>query len=123
SPPSATIVDGGSRPYAAECFATRHTSLGDVTAFTTFSIAPDGACVGASCTATAAGPHTVTGNDGGAMSTASLTVNAGPLDHLVLAPPSSMISSGGSQSYTPVGRDHYDNSLSDVTPSTTFSIT
>src|SRR5437764_6856399 len=32
--------------------------------------------------------HTVTGNDGGKTGTASLSINAGPLDHLALAPAS-----------------------------------
>jgi len=122
SPSSATIGAGGSQAYTAEGFDAANNSLGDVTAFTTFSIAPSGACVGASCTATAAGAYTVTGNDGGKTSTASLTVTAGPLDHLALSPASATISSGGSQAYTADGRDQYDNSLGDVTGSTTFSI-
>jgi hypothetical protein len=46
-----------------------------VTAATTFSIAPEGSCSGSVCTANAGGPHTVTGNDGGKTSTASLTVS------------------------------------------------
>ncbi len=122
SPASATIGAGGSQTYTAEGFDASNNSLGDVTAFTTFSVAPDGTCVGASCTATAVGAHTATGNDGGKTSTASLTVTAGSLDHLALSPASATISSGGSQAYTAGGRDQYDNSLGDVTGSTTFSI-
>ncbi len=45
-----------------------------MTGFTTFSIAPDGSCLGATCTPTSGGPHTVTGNDGGKTNTASLNV-------------------------------------------------
>jgi parallel beta-helix repeat protein len=122
SPSSATITAGGSQTYTAEGFDASNNSLGDVTAATTFSIAPNGSCSGNTCTATTAGAHTVTGNDGGKTSTASLTVNAGPLDHLALAPASSSIQSGGSQTYTADGRDQYDNSLGDVTAATTFSI-
>jgi parallel beta-helix repeat protein len=122
SPASATISAGGSQTYTAEGFDASNNSLGDVTAFTTFSIAPDGTCTGASCTATAAGAHTVTGNDAGKTSTASLTVNAGPLDHLSLSPASATITAGGSQAYTAQGRDQYGNSLGDVTSTTTFSI-
>ena len=44
-------------------------------ASTTFSITPNGSCTGATCTANAGGPHTVTGNDGGKTNTASLTVS------------------------------------------------
>jgi len=122
SPASATISAGGSQAYSAEGFDASNNSLGDVTASTTFSIAPDGSCTGNVCTATQAGSHTVTGNDAGKTNTASLTVNAGPLDHLALSPASATISSGGSQAYTAQGRDQYDNSLGDVTGSTTFSI-
>ncbi|MEP6978531.1 MAG: right-handed parallel beta-helix repeat-containing protein, partial [Thermoleophilia bacterium] len=122
SPSSATISAGGSRAYTVEGFDASNNSLGDVTANTTFTIAPDGSCTGATCTATAAGSHTVTGNDGGKTSTATLTVNAGPLDHLALSPASASIGAGGSQAYTAAGRDQYDNPLGDVTSSTTFTI-
>src|SRR4029450_6150037 len=74
------------------------------------------------CPAPPTGPHIVTGTDAGKTSTASLTVNAGPLDHLVLSPASATIPSGGSQAYTAEGGDQYDNSRGDVTASTTFSI-
>jgi parallel beta-helix repeat protein len=122
SPASASISAGGSQAYTAEGFDSANNSLGDVTESTTFSIGPDGSCTGATCTATTAGPHTVTGDDGGKTSTAALTVAAGPLHHLALSPASATIPSGGSQSYTADGRDQYDNSLGDVTSTTTFSI-
>ncbi|HET8786476.1 MAG TPA: right-handed parallel beta-helix repeat-containing protein [Candidatus Limnocylindrales bacterium] len=122
SPASATIAAGGSEAYTAQGFDASNNSLGDVTASTTFSIAPNGSCAGATCTATTSGPHTVSGNDGGKTATASLTVTAAPLDHLALSPASATIPAGGSQAYTAQGRDQYDNSLGDVTASTTFSI-
>jgi parallel beta-helix repeat protein len=122
SPASATIAAGGAQAYTAQARDQYGNPLGDVTTSTTFSISPDGSCVGASCSASLAGLHTVTGSDGGKTGTASLTVTAGPLDHLVLSPSSASIPSGGSQSYTAEGRDQYDNSLGDVTASTTFSI-
>jgi Carbohydrate binding domain len=75
SPASATISAGGSQAYTAQGFDASNNSLGDVTAFTTFSIAPEGTCSGSSCTANAGGPHTVTGNDGGKTANASLTVS------------------------------------------------
>ena len=65
--------------------------------------------------------HTVTGTDAGKTASASLTVNPGPLDHLVLSPASASIAAGGSQSYTASGFDQYGNSRGDVTGSTTFS--
>jgi parallel beta-helix repeat protein len=122
SPSTATIGAGGSQVYTAQGFDASGNSLGDVTAFTTFSISPNGACTGATCTATAAGTHTVTGNDAGRTSSASLSVTAGALDHLALSPASSTIQSGGSQTYAAEARDQYENSLGDVTATTTFSI-
>jgi hypothetical protein len=122
SPASATIVAGGSQAYTAEGFDASNNSLGDVTASTTFSIAPDGSCTGNVCTATVAGTHTVTGNDAGSSDTASLSVSAAALDHLVLSPASATITAGGSQAYTAEGRDQYENSLGDVTATTSFTI-
>src|SRR5204862_389800 len=122
SPASATIAAGGSQAYTAQGFDASNNSLGDVTASTVFSIAPNGSCSANTCTASVAGGHTVTGNDSGKTSTATLSVTAGPLDHLVLSPASATISSGGSQTYTAQGRDRYDNSLGDVTSGTAFSI-
>src|SRR5439155_16776917 len=75
SPSSATISAGGSQAYTAQGFDASNNSLGDVTAFTSFSISPEGSCAGATCTANVGGPHTVTGNDSGKTSTASLNVN------------------------------------------------
>ena len=122
SRPRRTISAGDSQAYTAEGFDASNNSLGDVTAGTTFSIGPNGSCTGANCTATLAGAHTVTGSDGGKTGTASLSVTAGALDHLALSPASAVITAGGSQAYTADGRDQYDNSLGDVTSTTTFSI-
>jgi hypothetical protein len=69
-----------------------------------------------------AGAHTVTGTKSGKTGTASLSVSAAALDHLVLAPASATIASGGSQAYAAEGRDAFDNSLGDVTATTTFTI-
>jgi hypothetical protein len=123
SPASASITAGGSQSYMAEAFDSFNNSRGDVTAATTFSITPNGSCTGASCTATVAGSHTVTGTYYAKTATASLQVNVGPLHHLVLSPASAMITAGGSQAYIAEGRDQYENTLGDMTSSTTFSIT
>jgi Invasin, domain 3/IPT/TIG domain/Quinohemoprotein amine dehydrogenase, alpha subunit domain III len=74
SPAAATIAAGSSRGYTAEGRDAYGNDLGDLTASTTFTIAPDGSCAGASCTATAAGPHTVTGTSGAATGSAGLQV-------------------------------------------------
>ena len=122
SPASATMTAGSSQTYTAQGFDSAGNSLGDVTSATTFSIAPNGSCTGNVCTAATPGSHTVTGNDGGKTSTASLSVVAGPLDHLVLAPASASITAGGSQAYTAQGFDAAGNSLGDVTAPTTFTV-
>ena len=123
SPASATITAGGSQAFTAEGFNASNASLGDVTLTTTFTISPDGSCTGASCTATTAGDHTVTATNNGKTDTATLTVTAGPLDHLVLTPAAATIAAGTSQSFTAHGADIYGNSLDDVTSATAFGIT
>ncbi|HLQ62773.1 MAG TPA: Ig-like domain-containing protein [Candidatus Acidoferrales bacterium] len=122
SPASATIVAGDSQAYQATGYDAFGNSLGDVTSATSFSVAPDGTCSGAACTATVAGAHVVTGRDGGRTGTASLTVNAGPVDHLLLSPASTTIVAGSSQAYTATGYDAFNNSLGDITASTSFAI-
>src|SRR5207247_3716903 len=97
-------------------------SLGSVTANTTFTIAPDGSCTGATCTASVGGAHTVTGTDAGKTGTATLTVDATSVDHIVISPASASITAGGSQAYTAQAFDAANNSLGDVTSSTTFTI-
>ena len=122
APVSASIVAGGSQSYTATGLDQYGNSLGDVTAATVFSIAPNGSCSGAGCTATVAGSHTVTGTDAGKTGTATLTVTAAALDHLALSPASASIGAGSSQVYTATGLDQYGNSLGNVTAATTFSI-
>ena len=122
SPSTSSISAGGSRTYTATGFDSHGNSLGDVTGDTTFSIAPDGSCSGASCGSTIAGPHTVTGTDGSASDTASLQVNTGGLASIVISPSTSSISAGGSRTYTAEGFDSHSNSLGDVTGDTTFTI-
>ncbi len=57
APSTATIKTSGSQAYTAEAFDTDGKSMGDVTANTGFSIAPDGSCSGNECTATQPGVH------------------------------------------------------------------
>lgn len=121
APNPATITAGGSQGYTVtgqDQFNNPQT----VPAGTTYAITPDGSCTGAACTATIAGSHTVTATNGGKTGTATLTVNAAALDHLVLSPGSATITAGGSQSYTAAGFDQYNNALGDQTAGTTFTI-
>jgi hypothetical protein len=122
SPAAATIAAGASQAYTAEGFDRYNNDIGNVTAATTFTIGPNGSCTGAICGATMAGAHTVTGADGGATGTTSLTVTAAGLDHLVLSPASSTITAGGSQTYSAEGFDHFGNDLGNVTLAAIFTI-
>ena len=74
SPSSSSITAGGNRAFTAQGRDSSNNNLGDVTAATTFTIAPNGSCTGAVCTATLAGAHTITGTSSGATGTASLSV-------------------------------------------------
>ena len=86
SPSSASIPSGGSQTYSATGADQYGNSLGDVTAGTSFSIAPDGSCTGAACTASVAGGHTVTGSNSGKTATASLNVTAAARQLSITAP-------------------------------------
>lgn len=83
SPATATISSGGTRAYTAAGFDRFNNSIGDVTAQTTFTIAPDGSCTAATCTASVMGVHTVTGDDSGKTAQASLTVNSGKTNPVI----------------------------------------
>jgi hypothetical protein len=61
-------------------------AIGNVTGATTFTIAPDGSgssagasCTGASCSATAPGLYKITGSDGAATGSTTVTVTSGTL--------------------------------------------
>jgi hypothetical protein len=123
SPASTSIAAGGAQSFTAQGLDQYGNSLGDVTAATTFTIAGGGSCTAASCTSSAAGAHTVTGTDGGKTGTATVSVTAAALDHLVLSPATSSIAAGGTKTYTAQGFDQYGNSRGDVTAATTFTIT
>ena len=86
SPATGTITSGGSQAYTAQGRDQYNNSLGDRTSTTSFTIAPNGSCTGATCTALQAGAHTVTGTNTGKTGTASLTVTAGTANHILITP-------------------------------------
>src|SRR5215471_11920273 len=92
SPASSTVTAGTNVGYTAEGFDQYGNDLGDVTAATTFSINNADAFTGNSLAAQTAGVNwTVTGADGAAQGTATLTVNPVGLNYLVLSPASSTV--------------------------------
>ncbi len=122
NPASASVLAGTSQAYSAAGFDKFNNSLGDITSSTTFSISPDGSCTGTVCTASVAGPHTITATSGGKTATVTLTVTAGALNSIVISPASTSVLAGTSQAYSGAGFDKFNNSLGDITSSTTFSI-
>jgi hypothetical protein len=70
-----TIAAGGSQVYSVQVLDASNNGIGDVTMSTVFSISPDGSCLDETCTATAAGEHTVTATYGSLTATATLNVN------------------------------------------------
>jgi hypothetical protein len=74
SPAVAAVPAAFGQSYLAEGFDASGNDLGDVTAWTTFAISPNGTCNGTKCQATTLGQHTVTGTDGAASGSARLTV-------------------------------------------------
>jgi N-acetylneuraminic acid mutarotase len=123
SPANTTITAGGSQAYTATGVDSHGNSLGDLTASTAFSIAPDGSCTFATCTASKIGLHTVTGTNSGQTTTASLQVSAGAITSLLLTPQTMTIAAGASQTYAAQGFDSFNNPAGDVTAGTTFTIT
>jgi hypothetical protein len=110
SPASATITAGGSRTFTAQGRDASNNNLGDVTGGTTFTISPNGSCTTNSCGATAAGAHTVTGTNGAATGTASLTVEpAAPVVTVTLSPSTIVADGSATTTATVHVADQYGN--------------
>jgi len=124
SPDAATIAAGNSQPYTAEAFDRFDNTLGAVTSGTTFSITlgAGGSWAANVYTSAGAGTWTVTGSCSGFMDAASLTVNPGPLHHIIISPDTAAITAGNSLAYSAQCMDQFDNLIADVTTSTAFSI-
>ncbi|MFL5928033.1 MAG: nitrous oxide reductase family maturation protein NosD, partial [Gaiellaceae bacterium] len=122
SPANSSVTAGGSVSFTVEGYDAVGNDIGNATPSSSFSISPDGSCAGTSCTATRSGPHIVTATVAGVSATASVSVSPAALDHLAVSPATATIVSRGTVAYTAEGRDQYDNSIGDVTATTTFSI-
>ena len=124
SPDGITIAAGDSQAYAAQSFDEFDNLVADVTGSTVFSIdaGAAGTWTANVYTSAKAGVWTVTGDCVGLTDTASLTVNVGPLHHIVISPDTATITAGNTQAYTSLSLDQFDNPISDVTSGTAFSI-
>jgi hypothetical protein len=122
SPASATIAAGSGQAYTATGLDAYGNSLGDLTAATSFSIAPDGSCLATTCTATLAGAHQVSGTSAAATGGATLTVVAGTATGIRLSPHLATIAAGGSQAYAVSEVDRYGNTGADVSASMVLTV-
>ena len=122
SPATASVGPGQNQAYTATGQDQYGNSLGDVTASTAFTIAPDGSCQGSSCKGQVVGPHTVTGTNAGKTAQATLTVSLGAVDHVVVTPASSSKPVATNETYAVQAQDANNVNLGDVTAQSTFSI-
>ncbi|HEU5007979.1 MAG TPA: hypothetical protein VFT67_13465 [Jatrophihabitantaceae bacterium] len=121
TPSSSTISAGAPQTYAVAGFD----AFGNRVDAGAPTLTIDGArasCQAATCTATGSGEHTVTAALGGLHAFASLTVQPGPLNHLVVSPGTATVTAGGSQAYTAEGFDQFGNDLGPETGSAIFSL-
>jgi subtilisin family serine protease len=125
NPANSTIQAGTSQAYTAAGADVAGNAVALV-GTTTYTIIPNGAGTGATCTAnscgaTKTGSYTVTATNSGKTGTATLVVTIGPLATVTLAPATASIAAGVPQAYTATGADSFAN-MADVTATTTFTI-
>jgi outer membrane protein assembly factor BamB len=137
SPRDAATTAGVAVVYKVEAFDSTGNDLGDVTTQATItllsqSVSTPIACPQAACSTTyATQPRyldmvtaSFTPAGGTALTDAtSLTVNPGPIDHLVLQPNNSGRPAGVNERYYLFPEDQYSNRMADVSSSAQFSVT
>ena len=125
SPSTDAITSDQTIQYFAEAFDSHNNSLGDVTSSTTFSIqegGDNGYFDGSTYHPSNAGAWTVEGNYNGYTDTATLTVNGGVVDHIIVNPTNSTITAGATETYSVLSYDSHNNYLGYVTGDSTFSV-
>ena len=125
--PATSVISAGVRiTYTANAFDSFGNPIGDVTAETSFSVAPNpGASFSSnSITPTLKGAYTVTGTHAGfgLNDTAALTVTSEEPFTVTLQPPTSVISAGVHITYTAIATDVFGNGIGDVTAASTFAV-
>ena len=120
SPKSATIVAGGSQVYSTVGFDQYGSSLGSVVAV--YSVSAGASVSGNLVSSSVVGSYTVTATFSGKTDTATLTVTANGLDHILVTPATASVSAGGSQVFVSTAYDQFNNIIGVVTSSTIWSI-
>jgi hypothetical protein len=119
SPGAASVTAGVAQAYSAEGFDQYGNDLGPVAASYSVNGNP---ISGSSVTETIVGSYTIIAAYGILSDSATLTVNAAPLDHLTISPIDASITAGGSQVYSVEAFDQYNNDLGSATLSATFTV-
>ena len=110
SPSSASKVANAGQAYTAAGRDQFNNPTGDETGSTTFTIGGSGAtCAVNVCKATIAGAHTVTGDDGGLRTHATLNVTAAAADHLSVGGFTDPTTAGAAHTVTVTARDSFGN--------------
>lgn len=124
-PSSAVIESGANITYTADGYDAAHHFLGDLTAFTSFSISPLGSCHLATCTSTKLGQHAVTGTidlrNRRVIGVATLLV-VPRLAGLRLKPRKALIELGQAVTYEAFGLNAKGHPVVNLTDFTSFSI-
>jgi uncharacterized repeat protein (TIGR01451 family) len=123
APPATVVTAGQSVSFTLTTFDTFGNDW-DVTDGGSFTVKPGAGGVWTAnvYTSELAGNWIVTGTWAGLYSTATLTVQPGPLDHIAVSPDFASISAGEVQTYTAEAFDALGNSRGDVTAETVFDI-
>jgi serine/threonine-protein kinase len=131
SPDVATVTPGTSQIYHSEGFDAYGNDAGDLTAVTSFTIAPSGgtgsqtgaSCNGDVCSATTPGTYIVSAVDTQhEIATGQAELVVAPVASLSLSPRAATVAAGAAQAYSAEGFDAQSVDLGSVTGATTFSI-
>src|SRR5205823_2204592 len=121
-PDGVTATAGDKQLFTIEGFDPFANSLGDLTSFAGFSIAPDGQCAANGCIATKAGLHTVTAVIGAIKGTAAVQLVPGPITQLGLRPADAETPAGQALAFAVDGLDQFGNKVADLTDKAVFSM-
>ncbi|MBS2031220.1 MAG: hypothetical protein JST54_25195, partial [Deltaproteobacteria bacterium] len=113
TPGSTTVAVNGSVGFSAQAYDASNTPVNNVTFTWTSSIGSINSS-GVLTTGCTAGSGLVTASASGINGNASVTVQAGAIDHISLTPSSASVSAGGSQAFSATAKDSCNNTLSNT---------